>query len=165
MSVALKKEVDEEIIPKIKPQNVQINAEHFCWREFFVRLPQDVTWTAIHETPEVWRLVQKNLHTSMRVHDRVCLVSHDESELGFGIVSVATGEKVQLAGFRKHTFAGRDTTAAWADDVYRVAWDGSGYAIHRRKDSVRMRPGSFSTVELAKAEVRKLYPVKRGGGG
>jgi len=160
-SVALK-EIDEEIIPKIKPGNVKINSEGFCYREFFVRLPADVTWTAIHETPEVWRLVQENLHTSLRVHDRVCLISHDESELGFGIVSVATGKKVQLAGFRKHTFAGRDTTASWADDLYRVFWDGTGWAIERKTDGVRMRPGSFSTVELAKAEVRKLYPVKIG---
>jgi len=162
MSVALK-EVDEEIIPKIKPQNVQINAEHFCWREFFVRLPQDVTWTAIHEHPdEVWRLVQKNLHTSLRALDRVWLMTHDESELATATVCVATGTKVVLAGFRKFAYGGRDTAAEWADEVYSVKWDGLGFAIRRRKDGVRMRPGSFSTVELAKAEVRKLYPVKKG---
>jgi len=163
MSVALKTVDEEIIIPKIKPQNVEINAEHFCWREFFIRLPQDVTWTAIHENPEeTWRLVQQNPHTSLRALDRVWLMTHDESELASATVCVATGTKVVLSGFRKFSFGGRDETAQWADDVYRIAWDGSGYAIHRRKDDVRMKPGSFSTIELAKAEVRKLYPVKTG---
>jgi len=161
-SVALK--VDEEIvIPKIKPANLEINAEGFCFREWFIRLPQDVTWTAIHENPEeTWRLVQSNPHVALRALDRVVFLTHDESEMAMATVCTATNTKVILAGFRKFTFGGRDTTAEWADEMYSVKFDGTGYAIHRRKDNVRMKPGSFSTLELAKSEVRRLYPVKTG---
>jgi len=161
MSVALK--VDEEIIPKIKPQNVEINGEFFHWREFFIRLPADVSWTAIHEQPEeTWRLVQSNPHVALRALDRVVLLTHDESEMATATVCTATNTKVILAGFRKFAFGGRDTTAEWADEMYSVKFDGTGYAIHRRKDGVRMKPGSFSTLELAKAQVRTLYPVQLG---
>jgi len=160
-SVAVK--IDEEIIPKIKPGSMHINAEHFCWREWFIRLPADVSWTSIHEQPDqVWRLIQQNPNTSLRALDRVWLMTHDEAELASATVSVATGTKVVLAGFRKFSYGGRDTTAEWADEVYSVKWDGVGFAIHRRKDNVRMARSSFSTLDLAKAEVRKLYPVKQG---
>jgi len=164
MSEVAVKTVDEEIvIPKIKPQNVEINAEHFCWREFLIRLPEDVTWTSIHEqADEVWRLVQSNPHVSLRALDRVVFLTHDESEMAMATVCVATGTKVVLSGFRKFSFGGRDETAQWADDVYKIDWDGSGYAIHRKSDGVRVKPGSFSSIELAKAEVRKLYPVQLG---
>jgi len=164
MSEVAVKTVDEEIvIPKIKPQNVEINAEHFCWREFLIRLPQDVSWVSIHEqADEVWRLVQSNPHTSLRVLDRLWLMSHDESELASATVCVATGTKVVLANFKKFSYGGRDQTAQWADDVYKIAWDGSGYAIWRKTDGVRVKPGSFSSIELAKAEVRRLYPVQLG---
>jgi len=164
MSEVAVKTVDEEIvIPKIKPQNVEINAEHFCWREFLIRLPEDVSWVSIHEqADEVWRLVQSNPHVALRALDRVVFLTHDESEMAMATVSTSTGTKVILAGFRKFTFGGRDTTAEWADEMYSVKFDRTGYAIHRRKDNVRMKPGSFSTLELAKAEVRKLYPVQLG---
>jgi len=150
----------EEELPKIKTDGVTINAEHQLWRELFVRLPADVTWSVLNEQPTCWRAVQKNVHCSLRVHDRVWLMAHDESELGFGIVCTATGEKVQLAGFKKHSFKGRDSTAEWADDKYRVLWSGSGWVIERKSDGVRMKPGSYSTIELAKAQVRTLYPIK-----
>jgi len=161
MSVALKTVDDEIVIPKIKPANVEINAEHFCWREFLIRLPADVTWVCIHEqADEVWRLVQSNPHVSLRALDRVVLLTHDESEMATATVCVATGTKVVLANFKKFSFGGRDETAQYADDVYKVAWDGSGYGIWRKSDGVRVKPGAFSSIELAKAEVRKLYPVK-----
>jgi len=160
-SVSMKsvKTVEEEL-PKITPDSVTVNAEFHLWREIFVRLPVDVTWLVVHEQPTCFRAVQKNVHTSLRVHDRVWLMTHDESELGFGIVSVATGEKVQLAGFKKHSFKGRDSTAEWADDKYRVLWSGSGWVIERKSDGIKMKPGSYSTIEQAKAQVRTLYPIK-----
>jgi len=162
-SVSMKTVEEEIVIPKIKPQNVEINAEHFCWREWLIRLPADVSWNSIHEqADEVWRLVQQNPQTSLRAMDRLWLMSHDESELASATVCVATGTKVVLSGFRKFSYAGRDETAQWADDVNRIAWDGSGYAIWRKTDGVRVKPGSFSSIELAKAEVRKLYPVQLG---
>lgn len=139
---------------RIKPGNVQLNAEHYCWREIFIRLPQEVTWNAIHEHPdEVWRLVQQNPNVSLRALDRVWLMAHDESELASGIVCVATGTKVVLSGFKKHTYGGRDTAAEWADEIYSVKWDGLGFAVHRKKDGVRMMQSSFATIEVADGEI------------
>lgn len=163
MSEVALKTVDEEIIiPKIKPQNVEINAEHFCWREFFIRLPQEITWVHIHEhADEVWKLVQSNPHVSLRALDRLVMLTWDQSEMAQAVVVVATGTKVVLGGFKKFPFSGRDSTAEFSDGTFAVRWDGQGYGIHRIKDNVRMRPSSYSTIELAKAEVRKMIPVKR----
>src|SRR5689334_20097777 len=58
----------------IDPKNCLVQANGFCWKEMFVRLPSGFTADHLNSQPEVWKKVQAVPSKALRKLDRVIAV-------------------------------------------------------------------------------------------
>ncbi len=152
--------IDVLDLPKIKPLSCKWNSEGFAYRELFVRLPEAITLQMMNDEPRIWRSIQGNVHTALQKFDRVVAVAFDESWMVDAVVNVAENDSVMLAGIRKISLPQR-SVALFADDTYRVKWEGSGYGVFRLSDDVMMLSETYQTPEAAKMGLMSLYPKKK----
>ena len=68
----------------------------------------------------------------------------------------ADNASVTLAGIRVEQKRGQ-ATGHFEDDMYRIDWNGAGYAVYRKTDSVLMGTQTFANVEAAKHYLFSLY--------
>ena len=152
-----KVKVSERKVPVIRPKDVEIQSEGFSYKTVIVRLPEDLSFQDLNDSPEIWRNVQAD-HT-------VALCEYDKLELrargwtAWASVNYAAGTKVILYDIRKTTKPDREVSL-YSDDTFEVRWGKDGYTYHRKNDGVTMSTGSYPTAEAAKtALIREQYPV------
>lgn len=157
-SVAKRK--DDDLKPRQAPvipaANIVLNHSGMLWREFIVRLPSEFIADDLKE-PEVWSLVQRG-GCSLANFDRLLLVAFNESWIAEAIVADAGARHVVLAKPRITQMPEKFGNLFQTED-YRVAWNGVGYFVERKKDSKRMtRP--VASAALAERDLAALYPSK-----
>jgi hypothetical protein len=142
--------------PAIKVSAVKVDSTGFVFKIVFARLPADATAQDLNDHPEIWRHIQGNQHLALRQFDRVIVVPFDQSWIVEAVVSHADSTKAILAGIRKITLPQRDVPL-YSDDMFAVAWLGSGYGVVRRRDGVQIGSVTHHSPELAKMELLRQY--------
>lgn len=139
---------------QIDPNQLKVQSEGFCWREFLLRLPQGMNADDLKRT-DIWRRVQTS-RVTLRRHDRLYIVAHDESWVADAIVSAANATDVSLAVGRVVSFPER-TRPLFSDDLYRIVWTGAGFVVERKRDGHAMTQ-PVNSEAVAERELRLLYP-------
>jgi hypothetical protein len=139
---------------EIDPAWCEIQHDGQRWREWQIRLPAAAALHDLNENAGLWRLVQSS-GKALRRFDRVAIIAYDESWMAEAIVAGATGTGVALAGIRKIDLPPRRERLA-EDDTYRVEWFGSGYALVRKADRLRVS-AIVQTVQEAERELSRKY--------
>ena len=145
----------ERRAPQIQSRCVFKQATGFMWAEWLVRLPRGFLADDLKE-PTVWRDVQADRNTALRMFDRLFLIAWDETWAAEAVVAQADSISAILAKPRIISLAER-STPLFHDDTYRVVWDGVGYFVERKKDNQRMT-SSAATPQIAERDLAALYP-------
>ena len=130
--------------PAVPGGNVTLNSDGFAYRTIMARLPEGVIADDLKE-PGLWRKVQAGM-LPLRRHDHLYIVSFDETWAADCIVADANGLGAVLSKPRIVTFPER-YERLFQDDVYRVVWTGTGYAVERKADGKRMtKPAATAAI-------------------
>ena len=125
------------------PQEIELaqltkNADGYAWREFLLRLPEDVTVAELIENPAVWKRVQGDARFALRKLDRLVIVTYAEDVAAECIVAGASDSGVTLGKPRFTELTTRSTEILPEDENNRVAWIGLGYCVLRKRDGQQM---------------------------
>jgi hypothetical protein len=123
-----------------------------------VRLPKDIVADDLKE-PGIWRAVQGS-GKALRKHDHLYCVAFDEAWAADVVVASASNDSAVLCKPRLIEFPER-YDKLFEDDLYRVAWMGSGYVVERKSDGHRMTQPT-ANAGLAERELARLYPARVG---
>jgi hypothetical protein len=143
---------------RVDPNWVTIQMEGFGWREFMVRLPAAAVFGDVVD-PAIWALVQASRTVSLKRHDRLYLVAHDEEwacECRV-IAASSTGATVSVRGGRIELTA-RSTEALPEDELYRIVWAGNGHEVRRKSDGQQMAGYPFNSLAAAVRHMESLHP-------
>jgi hypothetical protein len=143
----------------LKPSAVIVDTEGFATRRVFARLPENFAAQSL-EDPNLWKLVQGDQNKSLRLFDRVTLVAFDETWFAETVV-VRADMLAAVLSKPKITLIPARYDRLFEDDLYRVKWYGSGYAVERKSDGHRMTNLAANAV-LAERDLARLYPSKVG---
>ncbi|HML93407.1 hypothetical protein [Methyloceanibacter sp.] len=125
------------------------NQTSLVYREAFVRLPEGFTLQDLNDAPDAWHNIQSNRNTALQKWDVVRATSFDESWFVDATVSFADRTKVIFAGIRKTDMPTREVIL-FEDEMYKVAWMGSGYGVYRKSDDVLMGAQTHQNPEAAR---------------
>jgi len=140
--------------PTIHSSSVILNHGGFAWREYLVRLPSGLIADDLKE-PAIWRQVQTAI--GLAKHDRLYLVSFDDTWVAEAIVASADRDGAVLAKPRLTTFPDR-YDGLYEDDTYRVTWTGVGYCGVRKADGKKVTT-QHPMPESAEREIRQINPA------
>jgi hypothetical protein len=140
---------------EVNPKSVVLNSNGFGWRDFLIRLPEGATADCLKE-PSLWRRVQQAKGISLKRHDHLYLISHDEDWAAEAIVADADSTKAILTKPRIHQFGERFDNLP-QDEKYRIVWTGSGYIVQRKSDLMAMTQPA-PNLPYAENDLRRLYP-------
>ena len=146
----------ERRTPAIDPDRVTLNYDGFAFRSFLVRVPADFVADDLKQ-PEAWSKVQAS-GRALRKFDQLVIVAFDEAWVAECMVASANGAGAVLAKPRLTTMPAR-YDKLFEDDLYRVAWMGSGYIVERKKDGHRMTQPTANP-QLAERLLAQLYPAR-----
>lgn len=145
--------------PYIDPARVMIDSAGFARRNLFVRLPAEFIADDLKD-PEVWEKVQGNAAKALKRHDNVYLVAFDETWVAEAIVADGDGKMAVLAKPRMTDLKHDRFNGLFQDENYRIAWNGAGFVVIRKKDDhVMTQPAALAA--HAERDLRQLYPSGR----
>ena len=107
--------------------------------------------------PAAWKSVQETKRPTIRQGDEIRIVGYDRSWVVWCFVAHATGNGIILSRFADATPGGPRERLA-EDDLYRVVFMGSGYAVHRKTDNLKMHDDVWTSAARAETALRELYP-------
>lgn len=138
----------------IDPGRVLLDLDGIRTRRWFVQLPPGVVADRLKE-PGIWARVQQSRQKTLHVHDHVYIAGD-----GFSVDAVVTAsspDSVVLAMSKIVSHPER-TTRLFADDNYRVEWDGDGYHVARKSDGRRISL-PLGSEALAVLHIQRQYPA------
>jgi hypothetical protein len=144
-------------LPEINPDHATVQATGFVWKEVFVRLPQNFTADMLNSNPKAWSKVQAR-GKALKKFDRVVVIAWDESWMADAVVAEASQTSVTFAKPRIITLGERQDQLL-EDENYRIEWNGRGYVVRRKSDSVVVTE-TAPTMALAERDLRALYPKR-----
>lgn len=148
--------VEERILPVIKPGDVEIQESGFQYKTVVVRLPEDLIFQDLNDSPEIWKPVQADRNKALAEYDKVELRARDWTV--FAGVNHGDGGQVILYDIRKASKPMREL-ALFSDKTFEVKWTREGYAYFRKADNVKMSLATYPTPEAAKnALILEQYP-------
>jgi hypothetical protein len=147
-------------LPKIKVTAVDADPTQYG-RTMHVKAPAGINPVDLHEHgASIWTLVQDSVK-SLKRFDNVRIIAEDESWMVPDAVVVdADAKSVRLDFKRIVTLSTPSETAQ--DDHHRIYFDGPDrFVVARKSDGVVLLKG-FANIDVAKAEMLKLYARKVG---
>ena len=147
-------------LPKIRPEDVQIEMAYHSFKLLKARLPKDLTFQDLHDHTWLWGRVQKNIHTSICRGDQLIIVDYLENEYATAVCSSASKKAVELCFFKKTNYQPHTDDVMWSCESHYVRWNGKGYAVYNYRDHVQEGQFAHDTVEAAKHAAFLLLPKK-----
>jgi hypothetical protein len=145
-------------LPEINPDHCTVNATGFVYKELVVRLPKGFTADMLNSNPKAaWAKVQAR-GKALKKFDRVVVIACDESWMADAVVAEASMTSVTFAKPRIITLGERQDQLL-EDENYRIEWNGRGYVVRRKSDSVVVTE-TAPTMALAERDLRNLYPKR-----
>lgn len=136
----------------LKPADIRMNTEGFVSRSVFIRLPADFTLQDLNDALRTaWKNVQKNTQCGGLLPMTSLGSSMRRSALPMTSKSFCAQSKNGMPARNE---------ALFEDNMYRIEWAGSGFAVYRKSDSIHIGAQTFTTVEQAKAFLLQQYPRK-----
>lgn len=139
----------------VNPKKMKKNADGFAWREFFIRLDEGVTADVLKD-PGIWRRAQGSRDMSLRRHDRLYIVAHDDTWASEAIVVDSDNERAILSRPKIIDMVAGRYDGLFHDDMYKVQWNGLGFVVIRKSDNVEIGP-PFPNQALAISHLHRQY--------
>jgi hypothetical protein len=146
-----------EKLPEIVPEHCTVQATGFVYKELVVRAPKGYTADMLNSNPKAWVKVQAR-GKALKKLDRVVVIAWDESWMADAVVAEASMTSVTFAKPRITTLGERQDKVI-EDENYRIEWNGRGYVVRRKSDSVVVTE-TAPTLALAERDLRNLYPKR-----
>ena len=158
----VEKPVDETPPPaplRIDPARVSLNHDGYVFGHWFARAPASMTVDDL-KISEIWGPFQAGMTRtrSMKKFDLVTVVAFDETWVAEAMVGDARESGVVLVKLKVSGLPLRHTPMP-ETELYRVAWNGHGYAVFRKADDHQMSRAE-SSAALAERHLRDLQPVR-----
>lgn len=145
-----------KLVP-IDPANLTVQSGGHGWQYYNLRLPAGVIADDLKSTGhELWKRIQGATSKSLKRHDRIYFISHDESWSADAIVADASPSEVSLTGFKIYEMQSR-LKSYFQDDTYAVVWLGNGFAVKRKVDGAIVSE-IVANEALAERDLRRQYP-------
>lgn len=158
MTATAKKTPDPEPtapVAVVHPECVSINKAGTLFCQWAARAPEGATMDDMLN-PAAWKRTQEAKRPAIRQDDEVRVVAFDRSWVAWCYVAHATGNGVILSVFAAAQPEG-PREHLYEDDLYRVVFTGSGYAVHRKSDDLRIGHPVHSA-DAARGNLLALYP-------
>lgn len=148
---------EKKITPQIEAQNVKLNADGFCWREYLVELSPGMTADDVR-SPEIWRTYQGNPNRALNAGDTLRIYGPGrEWCIPFAMVAQADRFSVQLVGISKIIPLPARSRPFMNDGINSVYSQGGLYGVKRMADGVKV-DGFFDTEAAAELALRNMTP-------
>ena len=149
----------ERELPLIEPKACLVQSAGFSFKTLICTAPEGLTLADLNESPECWRLVQRD-------RSGLALAEFDRVEVRWQThvvearVNWADGGQAILFAIKRHSKPARELPL-FKDEHYEVRWAAEGgFSYWRSLDNVRMSPSTWPTPEACKSELlRQQYPA------